>query len=1038
MTRGVLLLSWLLCAAGLLAELRQPIYSSAAGSAAEYTAADPSAVSVRKLEGGAWEFQVLKSSAESHMIHGPAVQLPARDEFHSSRLLELRLSLEIQGAPEHFFQLRLATPDGKFVQVTEPNRSRDNLFDPNGTNRWRGRSDLKASGRIAGSFTGGKLRIYLSGATGKGKLIIHSLEIHERYQPAHIFSADQTDHIFTADNGTVEVRFRQSQDMIGGRVLVTDEANKEVEAFSVPAKTALFEVPLRQRGFYHISATASYANQPSLTTATTAAVVGPQLPQKVRDQSRYGIYRCWANWSFLDKLGVGLDYSAWNLNGIKHTPEGMTHPWKGVQYAPNVRSHAAMFIQLPQWLIKAEHRGKAGFFPPEDWQRYREAVQLWAKSIHWFPAYVEPFNEPDAQWRGTPEELARLHRETAAAIKSVRPNAKVGGPVFCNININQLRGFVNNGGLEGLDMLVMHAYVNASAPEGEFIQKIDQLKEYMATTPYAHLPIAFTEFGWTGPPGDWQKPVDELTRARYCARSMILATTRDIQQLVYFVGLFNPSPDAYNYSLIKPSGKPLPVFASYAALIRALSEVQGGGVHLQFSPDHHGAFFLHPDGNSIGCFWNAAGESALQWPVAPEQLRKMTGATLPAQPQLALSPSPIYGTWNGDALGKIRLMPFVELSPGNSFTLEGTLYHSGIFRQHGKRFTIPADAKLGDYAIVEYRDGQYLAHRYRVKAPFTIHPGKLQWDGRLSTTPQIPVVIRAVRPDLGKVQVTLALDNDTTQTRTIQLKQSGETTLHFPLENPVNGQRYYGRVVATTTANTTPWQETAQVDVTPIVMPRFNAVPTAKEWSQIPPIAINGFMRPGELKPNEISPVQAAFQGCWSPQGFHLQLKVQDQVLSRNGNWDMMWKEDSLQIAFDLDKERPWVVNNSRGRFNGHRIVEYGIAKAKNGERPEAWCFLGHAPGLRSGVSDYTLALTCKVNRDESAKVTTYQLFIPWEQLGDDGENPPECFGLAMLINDAGPEPRRRMLQYFSGINKKNPAEYGKVWIIPAQEFIKK
>lgn len=84
--------------------------------------------------------------------------------------------------------------------------------------------------------------------------------------------------------------------------------------------------------------------------------------------------------------------------------------------------------------------GGGAFYPPKDYAKWRALIENWVRHsverygkkeiLTW---YWELWNEPDIlYWKGTPEEYLRLYDHTVAAIKSVLPEARVGGPHVTN------------------------------------------------------------------------------------------------------------------------------------------------------------------------------------------------------------------------------------------------------------------------------------------------------------------------------------------------------------------------------------------------------------------------------------------------------------------------------------------------------------------------------------------------------------------------------------------------------------------------------
>jgi xylan 1,4-beta-xylosidase len=74
-------------------------------------------------------------------------------------------------------------------------------------------------------------------------------------------------------------------------------------------------------------------------------------------------------------------------------------------------------------------------YPPRDYDKWQALITAWVQHLHerygqgvkeWL---WEVWNEPDIPyWHGTPEEYNRLYDVTAAAIRSVLPSARIGGP----------------------------------------------------------------------------------------------------------------------------------------------------------------------------------------------------------------------------------------------------------------------------------------------------------------------------------------------------------------------------------------------------------------------------------------------------------------------------------------------------------------------------------------------------------------------------------------------------------------------------------
>ena len=91
-------------------------------------------------------------------------------------------------------------------------------------------------------------------------------------------------------------------------------------------------------------------------------------------------------------------------------------------------------------------------YPPRDYQRWADLVA--AHVEHCLKRYGaaevrtwlwELWNEPDIfYWRGTPEQFYELYSVTAQAVRSVMPDAKVGGPAVTGGGVDFMRGFLTH------------------------------------------------------------------------------------------------------------------------------------------------------------------------------------------------------------------------------------------------------------------------------------------------------------------------------------------------------------------------------------------------------------------------------------------------------------------------------------------------------------------------------------------------------------------------------------------------------------------
>ena len=117
-----------------------------------------------------------------------------------------------------------------------------------------------------------------------------------------------------------------------------------------------------------------------------------------------------------------------------------------------VPDHADELRVTPSPTMYSNYEAGAWAYPPRDYERWAGLVA--AHVHHCLERYGdaevrtwlwELWNEPDIYyWRGTPTEFYRLYSVTARAIRSVHPEAKVGGPAVTGAGVDFMRGFLRH------------------------------------------------------------------------------------------------------------------------------------------------------------------------------------------------------------------------------------------------------------------------------------------------------------------------------------------------------------------------------------------------------------------------------------------------------------------------------------------------------------------------------------------------------------------------------------------------------------------
>jgi len=858
------------------------------------------------------------------------------------------------------------------------------------------------------------------------------------------FSASAKGNIFTDTTGALVLRLPEAS--AGGEISIRDESGQIVSTVTVPADASgEFPVTLSGKGYYALSADMKLADGAAVKTSTTAAVVGPLLPDDIRKQSRLGL------WTVQGDADLVLAAGArWNRRMISiHTlTESMLDP---VTPPPEkLLFHESPFDQvgvmsfgLPRWLMEPTEKKKSFGNPltkPTDWDKLQKLVAAWTRQqSENFPGHFEIYNEPEWQWTGgTNAELVRVLATIADGIKEARPQTKVLGPGFSSIRIKDPARLdlvtANELGLfDHLDGLVVHAYVDGTAPENEFIQRVAELKQFLADIGRPNFPIHITEFGWTSGKGTWQKPVDELTQARYAVRSLTLLAALGVENATYFCLQFKAAPNEgeRGFSLVRNDSTPKPSYASYSNVARWLAGVKGLGTWLRLTPTTHLVLFEKIDDTSIAVAWDTASERVIGLPLTTTRREDMMGRALPTTADLALSPSPIFFEFSRAQSPSIDMLPVLDVMRGGddvSLARGRDWIAPAPLRARDGRLSVPATAANGDYLLLARDGDRWLGQPVRVIPPLEASAPVLEWPAgapapRLATT----VTSHATAPVTTRLAVTL--DGGRDRFLNPPVVQPGETRrLTLPLDGLVTGQRYRGKLAVDSRHEGRRDEITRSLDLTVLA-----AAPVARgaipDWEKISAMDFSNWDQFGG--PIAREDCSATVQSAHGVEGLYLHVVVRDDEHLQTQTGEHIWSHDSIQIGFDPDYQKTWEANDLFG-LKGHRVFEYGVAGASDKSatvlRPLTWRWISYTEALPVGVPEPRIRL--KVTRE--GNVTIYDILFPWSVMGLDRPLPAgSAVGIALALADADTNKKsRRAIRLFNGVAEgKDPEKFGPLWL---------
>ncbi|MFA6959403.1 MAG: sugar-binding protein [Opitutaceae bacterium] len=858
------------------------------------------------------------------------------------------------------------------------------------------------------------------------------------------FSSDAKGNIFTDTTGGLGLRLPKTS--AGGEITLRDESGRVLQTISIPAEAAdSFSVVLSGKGYYALDAAVKLADGSIVKATATAAIVGPVPPDSLRMQSRLGLWTVQGDPDLVLAAGA-----RWNRRMISiHTlPESILDPEppppEKLLFKPSPFDQVGvMSFGLPRWIMEPTDKKKSFGNPltkPVDWDKLKRLVAAWTRQqSENFPGYFEIYNEPEWQWTGgTNAELVRVLATLADGIKEAHPQTKVLGPGFSSIRIKDPARLdlvtANELGLfDHLDGLVVHAYVDGTPPEAEFIQRVVELKQFLSDIGRPNFPIHITEFGWTSGKGTWQKPVDELTQARYAVRSLTLLAALGVENATYFCLHFKaaPNPGERGFSLVHDDSTPKPSFTSYANVARWLAGVKGLGTWLHLTPTTHLILLEKTDGTSVAVAWDTAGERIIGLPLATTRREDMMGRTLPAADDLALSPSPIFLEFARAQSPAIDMLPSIDVMRGGddvTLTRGRDWIAPAPLHVRDAHLGVPASAANGDYLLLARDGDHWLGQPVRVIPPLEASAPVLEWSaGQPAPLLATTVVSHATGPVTTRLAVTL--DDSRDRFLNPPVVQPGETRrLTLPLDGLVTGKRYRGTLVVDSRHEGRRDEISRPLDLTVLAaapVPRGSA----PDWNKIPAVDFSDWDQFGG--PIAREDCSATVQAAHGSDGLYLRVVVRDDEHLQTQTGEHIWSQDSIQIGLDPDHQKTWEANDLFG-LKGHRVFEYGVAGASDDKAsvlsPMTWRWISYTDTLPVGVPEPRIRL--KVTRE--GDVTTYDILFPWSVMGLDRPMPAGSgVGIALSLADADTGKKgRRALRLFNGVSEgKDPEKFGPLWL---------
>ena len=162
---------------------------------------------------------------------------------------------------------------------------------------------------------------------------------------------------------------------------------------------------------------------------------------------------------------------------------------------------------------------------------------------------------------------------------------------------------------------------------------------------------------------------------------------------------------------------------------------------------------------------------------------------------------------------------------------------------------------------------------------------------------------------------------------------------------------------------------------------------------------------------------------AWDKKNLYIKINVRDKVFHQTKSDGTIWRMDGVQIAFDTHPELDDLYAPLAGVFT-KKITILDFAMTPEGKL--VWRDRTHNPEELK-LNKVTGDIGFEFSRDNKRGTTTYDLVIPWKEIGLDKVEKGKPLGIAILVNDSdGDKTKRTGLELFKGIMRgKDHRLYG-------------
>lgn len=702
-------------------------------------------------------------------------------------------------------------------------------------------------------------------------------------------------------------------------------------------------------------------------------------------------------------------------------------------------NHAA---EVPGWAkTKRTEQNKRGVRNLAEWQAYVANTARVNKhryghmkkrpyELTWEPNLSGPhYSGKPPYW--TARDTVDFYRDSVPAIRKVDDNALILGPKSAG-DLNYIEETLKLGLGKYLDGISLHLYSTPAPEEGNLPAMTARLRAMSRQYLGREVDLYNTEAGYHSRINGEH---DLKGQARRLIRYALIMHGEGIKAFLMFY-LFDHGLDDYgswglyfnpraNADFSPAELMPKPVAAAYSVTTSLLRGARPR-MHLRWIDTDIWGYVFERDNKPVIALWDPYRTRTIRFPVGNVRSVTQVGfmgrrTEIPVKDgvaDLTLSQDVLYllgadpELWLNAAYDGIlpdRGIAPAELYLGESKTLPAenvkAVKSFGPLRAELKsgrlHLTVPEQAFPGILPLVlTGKDNRNRIRFVRINAPLQIssmemtqEKDKMVLNVSVRNTARLPI-----RGDLKLTSPAGIVQ------KKMEFPAGKETTVVFPVQK-----------ITSNFDPLTPFKGELQLKTETQWIKKDLQFTFLAAWENDKPVTGKLFTNEVELKGAGASGKEdrARVRFSRAADGLHLRIECQDDVFHQQYPNEDLWRNDSIQLAFDTDPANPFEYDELTARTS-KKVTSIGLALSPKG--PVAHRYLTfNEKILKTGTISGEIPISVK----RTGNVTQYDILIPWDQIGLKREEAKagKQLGFALLVNDSdGEKTQRKVLPLFGGI----------------------